>query len=258
MPRPIELLLCLAAMLALPAVALSDDVLLDTFEDETVGAEPESPDIGSYSGTALGDHAVIDPGDGNLRLRCSDALPEGGCRFTLQPTQALDRAVTEYLFRVESGATAAGANDFEQQLILSPPGTNLSIEWSAFVRQLGVRIFAGGIQSDQFFVSRYQWSFDTDHLVEIETDASTDRYTLSIDGQVLVDDDLGADFTTLDRLTFRTGWGTLGAQQIDDIRIAALPEPGSALCAVAALVTLACLGQRGRRKEPRAEARGER
>jgi len=246
-------------MLALPAVALADDVLLDTFEDETVGSEPVSPDIGSYFGTPVGDHAVIDPGDANLRLRCSDDSAEGGegCRFTLLPTQALDRAVTEYLFRVESGGTAAGANDFEQQLILWPPGTNLSIEWSAFIRQLGVRIFAGGGES-QFFVSRYQWAFDTDYFVEIETDASTDRYTLSIDGQVLVDDDLGADFTTLDRLTFRTAGPTLGAQQIDDIRIAALPEPGSALCAAAALVTLACLGQRGRRQEPRAGARGGR
>jgi hypothetical protein len=51
MPRSIALLLGLATMLALPAAALADDVLLDTFEGETVGSEPVSPDIGSYFGT---------------------------------------------------------------------------------------------------------------------------------------------------------------------------------------------------------------
>jgi hypothetical protein len=234
----------------LPAAGWSQEVLLDTFEDDVVGLAPTTPDVGSYSGSFLGAPTVIDPGDGNQRLRCLDDATDGGCRISYQPTGSLDRALTEYVFRIESGATASGGiNDFDQQLILSPPGTNLSIEWSAFVRQLGVRIFAGGGES-QFFVAGYQWAFDTDYFVEIETDASTDRYTLSIDGQVLVDDDLGADFTSLDRLTFRTAEPTLGAQQIDDIRIAALPEPGSALCAVAALVTLACLGQRGRRQEP--------
>jgi hypothetical protein len=192
----------------LPAVALADDVLPDTFEGEVVGSAPVSPDIGSYFGTPVGDHAVMDPGEGNLRLRCSDTSASGGCRFTFQPTQALDRAVTEYLFRVESGATSGAANDFDQQLILSPPGTNLSIGWSAFIGQLGVRIFAGGGES-QFFVQGFQWAFDTDYLVEIETDASTDQYTLSINEQLLVEDDLGADFATLDRLSFRSGYPTL-------------------------------------------------
>jgi hypothetical protein len=228
----------------LPAVALADDVLPDTFEGEVVGSAPVSPDIGSYFGAPVGDHTVIDPGEGNLRLRCSDDTASGGCRFTLQPTQALERAVTEYRFRVEDGATASGGpNDFDQQLILSPPGTNLSVEWSAFIRQLGVRIFAGGGES-QFFVQGFQWAFDTDYFVEIETDASTDRYSLSINGELLVEDDLGADFGTVERLSFRTGYPTLGAQQIDDVRIAPLPEPGSALSAVVALVTLAWLGRR--------------
>jgi hypothetical protein len=64
---------------------------------------------------------------------------------------------------------------------------------------------------------------------------------------LLVDDDLGADFTTLNRLSFRSGFPTLGSQQIDDALIATLPEPGSALSAVVALVVVAWLGQRGRR-----------
>ena len=71
MPRSIELLLCLAAMLALPAVALADDVLLATFEDETVGSAPVIPEVGSYYWSS-GDHAIIEDNDGNLRLRSSD------------------------------------------------------------------------------------------------------------------------------------------------------------------------------------------
>jgi hypothetical protein len=56
---------------------------------------------------------------------------------------------------------------------------------------------------------------------------------------LLVDDDLGADFTTLNRLSFRSGYPTLGSQQIDDVLIATLAEPGSELSAAVALVAIA-------------------
>jgi hypothetical protein len=53
MPHSIALLLCLATTLILPAAALADDVLLDSFEGEVVSSPPVSPDIGSYYGGTL-------------------------------------------------------------------------------------------------------------------------------------------------------------------------------------------------------------
>ena len=53
------------------------------------------------------------------------------------------------------------ASDFDQQLILSPVGTNLSLEWSALAGQLGVRLFANGAELDQFVVPAFQWQVDT-------------------------------------------------------------------------------------------------
>jgi hypothetical protein len=159
---------------------------------------------------------------GNPRLRCEDDSTTGGCRRGYQPTASVDRALTEFIYRIEAGAVSGGgANDFDQQLILSPPGTNLTLEWSAFIGQLGVRIFADGGET-QFFVPGFLWMDDTDYQVEIETDAATDTYSISIDGQLLVDESLGADFTTLDRMTFRSAFTTMGAFHIDDVAISPL------------------------------------
>jgi hypothetical protein len=219
---------------------------------------------------------------GNPRLRCEDDSTTGGCRRGYQPTASVDRALTEFTYRIEAGAVSGGgANDFDQQLILSPPGTNVTLEWSAFIGQLGVRIFADGGET-QFFVPGFLWMDGTDYRVEIETDAATDTYSISIDGQLLVDESLGADFTTLDRMTFRSAFPTTGAFHIDDVAISPLlggaavlldtfddeivgstpvapdignysgealgvqtvisiPEPGSAVSVLAALSTVAAL-----------------
>jgi hypothetical protein len=231
----------------LPAAGWSQEVLLDTFEDDVVGLAPTTPDVGSHSGSFLGAPTVIDPGDGNQRLRCLDNATDGGCRISYQPTGSLDRALTEYVFRIENGGTASGGpNDFDQQLILSPPGTNISIEWSAFARQLGVRVFAGGGETFAF-VSGFQWAFDTDYVVEIETHADTDQYVLFIDGQEEATGDFrGVDLEKADRMSIRSGFSTLGALQIDDVRLTPPPEVGGV---AAADTTLAMIGLINFRRE---------
>jgi hypothetical protein len=246
--RMVSLLCCLVMAMLLPAAGWSQEVLLDTFEDDVVGLAPTTPDVGSYSGGFLGAPTVIDPGDGNQRLRCLDDATDGGCRISYQPTGSLDRALTEYVFRIENGGTASGGpNDFDQQLILSPPGTNISIEWSAFARQLGVRVFAGGGETFAF-VSGFQWAFDTDYVVEIETHADTDQYVLFIDGQEEATGDFrGVDLEKADRMSIRSGFSTLGAFQIDDVRITPLPEVGGVAAAATALAMIGLINFRRER-----------
>jgi hypothetical protein len=184
--------------------------------------------------------------DGNLRLRCDDNVANDGCRVTYFPAETSEAAETSFLFRVESGVVAnGGANDFDQQLILLPPGTNLTLEWSAFIGQLCVRIFANGGET-HFFIPNFQWAVDTDYDVVIGTDASTDRYTVSVNGQTLVDDALGSDFTTLNQLSMRSGFTTTGATQVDDVQIVQVPEAGTLASAMAALVTIAAIVNRRR------------
>lgn len=249
MPRALALLTCLALTLVLPAAASAQDTLLATFENDTLGSPPTFPDIGFTSGLPSGTQTVIDPGNGSQRFRCLDDATDGGCRLGYQATQPLARALTEYVFRIESGATASGAaNDFNQQLILLRPLTNptpaiISIEWSAFAHELGLRIFAGGME-DPFVISNFQWAFDTDYFVEIETDADTDEYRFSIDGQELAGGPLGGDFMAQDRITFTSAFATLGAFQTDDVRVSPLPEPGGLGAAAAVLGTLGLLGRR--------------
>jgi hypothetical protein len=239
--------LALALLLPVPGVSHAQDVLLDTFDDEQAGAAPVAPDLGSY-GIVSGSHTVIDGGGGNLRLRSLDDSAASGFVFGFQPTGSLERAQVSYLLRIESGATLVGANDFDQQIVMSPPGTNLSIEWG-FGGFLGVRIFAGGGES-QFFVPGFLWDFDTDYRVAIGIDGASDRYTLAIDDAVLVDEALGADLSSIDRISFRAAFASSGSQQIDDVRISVLPEPGGAAPAGGAIVALGAIARRrGRRAE---------
>jgi hypothetical protein len=165
---------------------------------------------------------------------------------TYFPAETSEAAETSFLFRVEGGVAAnGGAKDFDQQLILLPPGTNLTLEWSAFIGQLGVRIFVNGSDT-QFFIGNFQWAVDTDYDVVIGTDASTDRYTVSINGQTLVDAALGGDFTALNQLSMRSGFATTGATQIDDVQIVQVPEAGALASAMAALVTVGAIVNRRR------------
>ena len=152
------------------------------------------------------------------------------------------------MFRIENGGTASGGpNDFDQQLILSPPGTNISIEWSAFARQLGVRVFAGGGETFAF-VSGFQWAFDTDYVVEIETHADTDQYVLFIDGQEEATGDFrGVDLEKADRMSIRSGFSTLGALQIDDVRLTPLSEVGGVAVAATALAMIGLINFRRER-----------
>lgn len=245
-----SLLLLLLLGPSLPWPAAAQDVLLDTFEDDTLGSPPAFPDLGFYTGSQLGTQTVIDGGAGDQRLRCLDDSAAAGCRLGYQTAQAIGRALTEYVFRIESGGTASGgANDFQQQLILSPSGTNLSIEWSAFARQLGVRVAAGGGET-QFFVPNFQWAFDTDYLVEVETDADTDGYTISLDGIEIASDDFGVDLASYDRLTFSSAFATLGAFEVDDVRVSPLPEPAAAAAVAASWGALSAIA-RQRRKPAR-------
>ena len=102
----------------------------------------------------------------------------------------------------------------------------------------------------QFFIQGFQWAFDTDYFVEIATDASTDGYSVSIDGNEVASDTLSVDLLSYDRLTFSSAFATLGAFETDDVRVSPLPEPGPASAAVVALATLGVWARR-RRSAPR-------
>jgi len=169
-------LVCVLAVLIptmFSATVSAQVVLLDTFDGGTVGLAPEAPDIGFFSSfSPSGAQLLVDPdANGDLRVRCPDDVANDGCRSSYTPIDTSVAAVTSFLFHIESGVVAGGgANDFDQQLIMSPPGTNLSLEWSAFTvaqagfGQLGVRIFANGGET-QFFVNTFQWFPDTDYFV---------------------------------------------------------------------------------------------
>jgi len=54
----------------------------------------------------------------------------------------------------------------------------------------------------------------------------------------------GADFTSLDRITLRSGFATTGATQIDDVQIVQVPEAGAFASAMAALSALGLIARR--------------
>jgi hypothetical protein len=240
--------LVFSALIPAAAAAGSTVIFLDDFDNESIGSLPSSPDIGTYSiYPSAGTHTVVNPdGNGDLRLRCDDPSASTGCSFNFAPTVSpTQRTVSEYLFRIESGAIASGfANDFVQQLVLLPLGNNVLVEWAAQGNLAGVRIHSGGQQQEQAFFSGFVWAADTDYFVEIETDPVANTYEIFIDGEPMASGTITTNFSGLDRLIAKSGSSTKGATQIDDIVITEVPEPSAAASMVAALGTLVALRRR--------------
>lgn len=171
-------LLTAIALLSAPAAAADPTILLDRFEDDTLGLAPDSPDVGGAYYTEGGTHVVLSAPSGKLlRSTCAVADPLYTDWTTSNPTGGTSRLT--YRATLESG-TALHANDAYRHAISlrdesgSSGSTSISWGWDGILRR-NTNITLG------------PYSLDTEYTFVWDVDTITDTYSLTVSGVKLVD-----------------------------------------------------------------------
>jgi hypothetical protein len=207
-----------AALVFLGASSSHGKYLLDTFEDDTLATPPNGPETGTatYGGTSA-THTVISQG-GSQRLRSLDSSTGGGILISYIPIASSELMLVEYLMRIEGGSNPVARNAFLQEIVLSPIGTNVFLEWGDD-NTFHIKITYPA-QPSKVIDTGLAWSFDTDYRVTWMIDIINDEFTLLIDDSpVLKNQAVLEDLTSLYRLSFATNFDTTGSQVIDDVTI---------------------------------------
>jgi hypothetical protein len=199
------------------AVATAQDViLLDTYQDDTIGLPPNGPEIGSYI-QLVGNHEVDDFGGGDKKV-LSFSTSSDGYLINMRPVAEPPVVTTTYEHLIFGNSILSGINAVGQQWVLRPIGNNLSLWWGSD-QTLRIRInYAGG--SDKTINTGVSWNFDTEYDVSMLTDANADTFTLRINGSdVLVNEPFGADFTHIYSLAFSDTLTSSTQRVLNDVRM---------------------------------------
>lgn len=207
-------ILLLALVSTNPSTLTAQDVLLDTFQDDTVGQLPNGPEIGSY-GVMIGTYSVIDV-SGNQWLRSSSMAPTGAAMRWLVDGSPSGRIRLSYLLLVESGSNLSAINALGQDFRLetaSGGGTGVGLEWGA---DMMWRIGTSSQPIGSFV-------FDRVYSVEWTIDTASDTYDLVIDGQGLVSGTVPNDPTVMSWMSTSANVATTASWHIDNVRATVVP-----------------------------------
>lgn len=202
----------LATLLFSPTASLAADptILLDTFEDDTVGLAPDAPDVGSAFYGSDGDYAVAaSPSGQQLRSTCT--APEA--LFTDWTTSNPTAGSTRLTYRIllVSGTALHSSTAYKTAITLRDEGGNSAAsDWSwgqdAIWRRNG-NISHGAYSPDTEYI--FVWDFDAD--------AST--VSLAISGVTVLDQVAwGSTIAGLENFTQVSNGSSDVAVQLDEIR----------------------------------------
>jgi hypothetical protein len=199
-----------------PVAVGQDIILLDTYQDDVIGNPPNGPEIGSYV-QLVGTHMVDDFGGGDLKVLSSAQVGDGWV-INMRPVADSPLVRTTFEYLVFGNSNLSGLNALSQQWILRPIGNNLSLYW-ADNHLLHVWISrADG--SNELINTGYDWGFDREYQVEVLVDATTDTFTIQVDGNdVLVDHSFGADLSYLWGLAFSTNTTSAALRVLNDVKM---------------------------------------
>jgi len=189
------------------------EYLLDTFDDDTVGMQPNGPETGwaSYGGDAT--HTVI-LYNKEQQLSSADSSAASGILIGYTPTYHPETFGVQYLMRIESGASLVGINAFLQELTFSPIGSNLMLYWG------NDKKFYVDVTPGSTIATGVSWKFDADYIVEWDIDCVNDEFSIIVNGKYLVEEEpLGSDFSSVNALYFASNFNTTGTQVIDEVSL---------------------------------------
>ena len=240
----------LVASVATPLAA--SPLLLDTFQDDAVGAAPNGPEWGHATygtglliGVPIGQYNVVDAAGSRMLEISTTGMPgqqDNGTLVEFNPLPgAGDRFSVHYQFQLQPEGTRAGLNAWVQQIILDPLGTNLALFWPQAGLNLTLATTRPGEQG--FTVQDLGVSALPGQLYTVDwsLDLAADTFSLAVDGSTVVHDQpLGADAAQLRQLVVVNNFATSGSVLMDNVRIdvASVPEPALPALLLAALPLL--------------------
>jgi hypothetical protein len=196
--------------------------LLDTFDDDTHMNPPNGPEIGTaiYGGSAS--HTVINY-SGDLRLFSKDADINGGILISYIPFASPDVVEVRYQILIESGGSLIGQNAFTQNMILSPGGTNIHMDWTN-TKEWVFRINIPGPDPPAINTG-LTWVEDTYYIINWYIDTVNDTVSVDMfDGMagILGTTSISYNATGFSHMSFSSNFTTTGSQRIDDVSIGRL------------------------------------
>ena len=152
-------------------------LLLHTFDNDTVGQAPGTPETGNFfENSSSGVTTTVIEVDGNRRLRGIDPNDTDGISWIWLPTSEPTRATMSYTLRIES------CNSNGSQIV----GQEIDYDTSSGVDTTNLYWFDDNtIYLDSHTLS-FTWALNTDYNVAWAIDCDSDTMSLSINGTTLV------------------------------------------------------------------------
>ena len=219
------LLVCWAV---LPAQAQT--VLLDTFEDDSIGSLPNGPEVGGgvYGGASDATYQVVG-GGGGKQLYITDSNAADTSWVGYDPVGEPTRGRLSYWFRVQGGGTLSGGWPLAQELVLRPIGINIWLFWTLDTGDnpdvLEVEVNRPGM-ADLELATAYAWNTAVGYDVVVDFNGPADTFSISVNGTpVITDQAIGYDMTHMYTTQFMTNQPSTCNVVLDDVMI--VPEPGT-------------------------------
>lgn len=191
-------------------IAQGTVVLHDSFNDDTLGQAPGSPEIGNSNYLGFGTHTIIND-YGSQSLRSVDATTSEGFAIQWLPTTNPVTFDIEYQYRLESYADSTSTLS-TQRVDVNPVGSPIYFQWKH-----------GGVLEVDSLVTSLTWSLNTTYQIRARVNCDNDTLSVWADGNALfLDKALGSSCNFMQAFVSNSSFSATISQSLDEIKVRAI------------------------------------